>query len=353
MRLPWQKKPEIRESSFTDTLIQTIVTTASGNVTANANATGAVETAAGVIARAFASAEVIGPEMYTKPLTPGIMALIGRALIRSGEVCLAIDVDDGMVRLHPVADFDITGGYMPEDWEYRLNLAGPSRYHTRAAVTSAAVCHFRYLTDPERPWHGIGPVESAALAGKLSAETLKALGDLSSGPRGSVMPAPKDGNDPTLSGLKSDLRKLNGNMSLVESMSAGWEKGQGRAGTDDWEQRHIQPKPESSLVELNKQATREILSCCGLSPALFGESDASGAREAFRQALHGCVQPLGKMVTEELREKLHGDILLNFDGLNAGDITSKARGFGSLVQGGMEVERAASLSGLLATDEAA
>ena len=49
-----------------------------------------------------------------------------------------------------------------------------------------------YSCCAERPWQGRGPLQSAELAGRLSAETVAALGDGVSGPRGSVLAIPTD-----------------------------------------------------------------------------------------------------------------------------------------------------------------
>ena len=56
--------------------------------------------------------------------------MVGRALIRSGECVLAVDIRGGAVHFVPAADWDIQGGYAPETWRYRLSLAGPSQQYT-------------------------------------------------------------------------------------------------------------------------------------------------------------------------------------------------------------------------------
>ena len=124
MRWPW-KREKREQSSYTDTLVTLLTQQASGSLQSNPLATGALEAAAGVVTRAFASAVINGPAPYTAALTPACMGLIGRALIRDGEIALAIDVMDGEARLWPAADFDVHGGYDPESWYYRLNLPGP------------------------------------------------------------------------------------------------------------------------------------------------------------------------------------------------------------------------------------
>ena len=348
MRWPWQSEKR-EQSSYTDTLIALLTQQATGSLQSNPLSTAALEAAAGVVARGFAAARVDGPAPYTAALTPSCLGLIGRALIRDGEIALGIDIQDGMAMLWPAADFDIHGGYQPESWTYRLNLAGPSRYHTRAAVPAEGVVHCRYLTDPARPWRGIGPIESAALAGKLSAETVKALSDESSGPRGSVLPMPnKDGNDDSVTALKADLKSLRGSMALVESMASGWQSGDNASSAPkDWQQVRIGSTPPQSLVNLNDQASKEILMACGISPALWDSTAAAASREAWRQCLHAVISPLARLVEHELRMKLHPSISINLDALSASDIQGRARAFQSMVTAGMDVSKAAALSGLM------
>ena len=61
------------------------------------------------------------------------------------------------------------------------------------------------------------------------------------------------------------------------------------------------------------------------------------------------LRPVGEIVTAELADKLdRPDLALDSSALFASDITGRARAFASMVQAGMEVERAAALSGLLA-----
>ena len=56
---------------------------------------------------------------------------------------------------------------------------------------------------------------------------------------------------------------------------------------------------------------------------------------------------MGRMVSAELSSKLDLPVTFDWSGLMAGDISGRARAFQSLVKGGMDVEKAASLSGLM------
>ena len=52
----------------------------------------------------------------------------------------------------------------------------------------------------------------------------------------------------------------------------------------------------------------------------------------------------------ELSAKLDTEVTLSFDALYASDITGRARAFQSMVGGGMDVAKAAALSGLMADE---
>ena len=72
-------------------------------------------------------------------------------------------------------------------------------------------------------------------------------------------------------------------------------------------------------------------------------------QEAGRGCVHAFLTPVGEIVAAELGDQLDTPSLrLDFPALFASDITGRARAFTSMVQAGMEIERAAALSGLLA-----
>ena len=191
----FRRKPENRQSSYTDLIVDHVVARASGSAGAKPTGTGTLEAAAGCYGRAFASATVVGGGMAAAALTPEILMLVGRELTRSGEVLLVIDVDQGDVRLIPAVSFDVEGDYRPSAWRYRCELPGPHTTTTRT-VAADGVVHVRINVAPREPWRGRAPLQVAHLAGRLDAELAGALGDEAAGPRGSLLPLPVDGEDP-------------------------------------------------------------------------------------------------------------------------------------------------------------
>ena len=344
----WPFKREKRDSSYTDTLIQTIVEQASGATLARPAATGALEASASLIARCFAAAVVSGPDHFVAALGPSTLSMIGRALIRQGEIVFAIEILKGRVVLLPAASWDVTGEHDPASWSYRLTLGGPSRLTTLEPVPSEGMVHVRLQADPEQPWKGVSPLASAALAGRLSAETMMALADEASGPRGFLLPSPVDGADPTVAALKSDIRALRGKVALVESTSSGWAgDGTQSRPKGDWEARRLGAAPGAPLIEQADLASREVFAACGIPLSVVTTSEGTGQREGFRRLLHSTIMPLAKIVSEELSDKFEVPISLSFDDLFAADLAGRARAFQSLVNGGMDTTKAAGLAGLM------
>ena len=209
----------------------------------------------------------------------------------------------------------------------------------------------RYSVDPARPWWGIGPLGWARLTGRLHANLEDAIADEAGGTRGHLLlvpqgPATDDDTDP-LADLRADVASLRGRTVLTETTSAGWGEGQMAAPQADWRPQRIGANPPPSLATLRTDSAQAVLAACGVSADLFVAGDAAGQRESWRRFLHGSVQPLGDLLAAELAVKLDAPGLrLTFDRLFASDLSGRARAFGSLVQGGMDKDRALVLAGL-------
>ena len=118
-------KVEHRESA-TDAIVTALIAQAGGSSAApSVEALGAVEAAAGLWARAFASASVEPATPATMALTPSVLAAIGRGLAVRGEAVYAIEAN-GVVSLTQASAWTISGGTRPESWLYAVELPLPS-----------------------------------------------------------------------------------------------------------------------------------------------------------------------------------------------------------------------------------
>ena len=230
-----------------------LLASASGKTIAAPSATGALESCAGLVSRCFSAIEVTAPPHALGALGPGTLGQIGRALIRSGEIVYYLDVQGGELMMLPAESWDVGGGSDPSTWHYRISLGGPDRTMTLDPVPSAGVVHIKYSTDPSTPWRGVGPIESASLAGKLSAAVSAALGDELSGPVGALLPIGADGSDPTIQALKGDIGNLRGKVALVERLADWASGGAAQGGSSEWQPRRIGAAPPLAWSRLPRE----------------------------------------------------------------------------------------------------
>ena len=344
---PFNRLETRQESNYTDALIASIVSRVTGKSLNIPTATAALEACAGTVGRAFMASEVSGPEALTQAFTPGVMEMMGRALIRQGQIVFLLDTSTGMLRLIPAQTWDIEGGPFPSEWSYRLTLGGPSRTATYDHVPADSVLDLKYGCSPAAPWRGYSPMEIAALSGRLSAEVVGQLADEASGPVGRLLGVPADGEDSTVAGLKQDIAQARGRTALMET--GDWNAaGDGRV---DLKSQRFGAEPPASLVALSEHASREVFAACGFNASLFGAGQAAALREAWRLALFGVIAPLGRLAEAEIRLKLGEEITISWTELRASDLSGRSRALQSMVGGGMPLADAVAISGLMVPEE--
>ena len=342
--------PERRNSVITQLALQAIQARAS---LPGSRSTGAREMAAGLLSRALAGATVSGPAYARSAITPQVLSQIGRDLIVSGESLHVIRVDeDGQVRLFPSSAWTIVGDYDPVTWRVSADLSGPSRTHTQTIAYSGVV-HLAWGVSPQSPHAGRGPLSWASLTAKTNAETERSIGDEAGGPVGQLLPVPTDGGDPDdesldpLSDMKNDIRNARGAGVLLETVRAGWGEGPGAAPKSDWKANRLGPDPGAAFVEARRDAEAAVLNAAGCFAALFAPgADGTAQREALRRLHLQTLAPLAKLIEAELSTKLEASVRIGFD-LYGFDLAGRAMAFGKLVNGGMAVDAALSLTGLL------
>ena len=350
------EKIETREAQpFTDAIAQAIIQQAAGTVPSNPLTIAALEMATGAYQRAFMGCTVEGSERVKQAVTSSLLALIARDLIRKGESIHLISVFAGQLELVPCGSWDVRGDWIEESWEYRVDLFGPSGNITRL-VPSSSIVHCRHSIDPARPWLGLSPLQWATSTGSLMANLEDRLSQETNGPVGYLLPVPvdsakKDDDSGPLDGLRKDISALRGQNALVETTSGGFGEGKQAAPLADWQAKRIGANPPEVLQVLRSEVGRAVLGACGVPTGLFeAQGSSQGAREAWRQFVYGSVMPLAKMVSEELSKKLETGVTLNFTELQAHDLTGRAASFKKMVESGMDANKAAGISGLLALE---
>ena len=333
---------------FNDAVLRAIENQAAGTA-ADTGSTAAVEAAAGTLSRAFASAEVQGPGWVRDAVTPGVLAQMGRDLVRSGDTMHVIRMDGaGMVRLIPASSWHWEGSHDPASWTVRVTAYGPST-STTWNLPASGVVFVRWGSTPGQPYVGTGPLSWAALTARLQSEAERSIADEAGGPLAQLLAVPQDGGDGSdddpLKLLKADIKSARGKALLVETAAGGWGEGRAAAPAKDWSASRLGPMPPAGLVQAADSAFSRVLASCGVPPSLFLDADGTSQREGLRRWHLSTVLPLARLVEHELTEKLAEPVKLKFD-TYALDMVSRSQVVAKLTAAGVALPVALAAVGL-------
>ena len=328
---------EIRSGGYTDLVLRGLDAKVSGS-DADALVTGALEIAAGLWARTLAAATVTG----THALPARIRHRIGRDLIRQGESVYEIRADGGRLSLDPASAWEVLDG-----WRYRLDMQVPRGKLVQRTVPRAGVLHFKWSEDPREPWCGVSPLAAAPKLGKLIARTENKLSEDLATPTAHLVPIPQDGGDSSLDDLRSDIAEAKGAAVVVESTQT-MAHDQRAAPRHDWKAERLGPMVPETLLNAYRAISDAVYAACGIPADLMvQDSDGTAQREAYRRWIMASVEPVATMIEETASEALETEVSFDFSRLWAHDLQGRASAFQRLVSGGMDLERAVSVSGLI------
>ena len=351
MRWPFSKRVEHRQG-YGDEVVALLLSQAQGGLSGDYRELAGVQAASALIGRCLAMGDA---EPNVTALTPSLLYDIGHALTVDGEYVAKISMDaEGNVTLIRAADWDVQGDDPdPTTWGYRLNLPAPSGTRTEY-ISQAGVVHFKINVQRNAPHKGRSSVALAASSGTFAATLEKSQTLEASAPTGHVLPFPGDqieGDD--LAELKNDLRNLKGRTALVPSMRGDFSgpiSGNGASFSGDWRSSRIGYTPLPAIEAVRQDLFDAVVACCGVPVGLLaggrGGNNGGALREALRAFLHTTLSPLGRIVAQEVTEKMGEAVSFSFDSLFAADVQGRARAFKSLIDGGMAIEAASALVGL-------
>ena len=323
---------ETENRNYTDIITQSLLDAAADSI-ADAYIS-ALEVAAGALSRAFAAATVSGTGSMS--FNPWIMAQMGRCLVEFGET-IWFRIGNRLTRGD---NYEINPSYT----EYTFNLPSGA-----VRMPADRVIHVRWNMNINN-MRGVGPLQQARNLRTMVQKLEGSISDEMGAAIGYLLPIPSDGNADTVEKLKKDLATLKGNIAMIETARAGWGQGAQTGTRRDFELVRMGPNLPDSSVNLYNSAWNHVLSICGYPATLAGNEDGTAQREAWRRYLHGTVAPLAALVVEA--SSVAGvQVAIDFDKLFASDIMGRARAFQSMVGGGMDVSKAAALSGLIAMDD--
>lgn len=340
----WEKEEQYQSSNGFDAIVQAILATSSGAINARAEATAAVVFGVGLIERCFAMGK-IEPDYLGKSVSPLVLSRMARQLSLTGNSVHLIDVAQGEIGLIPAANYHVKGGVRESSWRYSVTLNGPSAVLERSRP-SAAVVHVRTGSSQTEPWRGYSPLIRAGVSAELLSTIEQRMNEEATAKVGSLLTVPDNTSEDSVNQLRRDVAALKGQIALVETGSAGHGQGMRAAPQVDWLLRRIGAHFPDTNIQLRSEVSRDIIGALGIPPSLYHGTDGVSAREAYRLLLVSTLQPIAEIIKEELTKKLDEDVDIKFTKLQAADIQSRARAYGTMVQSGVDEETALAISGL-------
>lgn len=328
----------------TDAPEQRNYTAAVTELTSGASTTGqespiAMVLAAGYVLRAFASATVSGASATL--FDEERAANMAYELLTNGETIW--HVRNGV--LNHVQSYSVLS-----NGSYQVSGAQALGADlTQATVRPGDILHARYVKN----YRDLRGRSLTALAPNVVDTVVKLEKSFSAemnAPTGYVLPIPTDGDDDTVTQLKEDLAALQGRILLMKTSTGGWDAGRTNAPRKEYELQRIGADIPDGNVALYKTLNEFLFAMLGIPNDLVNAQNAAGQREAWRRFLHSTVQPMAKIISAAAA-RINLTVTFDFEGLFASDITGRARAFNSLVQGGMDVEQAATVTGILTEEE--
>ena len=347
--LGWLKKRPERRSGYSD-LILGALESAAATRAANVGASAAVEAVAGLLARTLSNAQVDSPDWLE--IAPGWLSTVARQLVRDGDHLSAMRMDTmtGKVSLIPAGHWHWHGGgAMESGWTASVTLYGPAGSEHRT-MSRDEVVFIQWARFPVEPHRGRSPGGMASLAARAAAEVERSLGDEASGPLAQLLTVPEsqDPDSDEYAGIRSGLNSARGKAVLLES-NAGGAGNRADAPQRDWLATRLGPSPTEPMVRLAQGTFSRMVAAAGASESLFVDADGTAQREAWRRWHLSTVLPVARLIEYELTQRTGYPVRLKLDQY-AADLQGRATAFQKLVAGGMDLEQAARLSGVLMSE---
>lgn len=338
MRWPWQRA---EKRNYTDALVSLLLARGAGSAgpAGRAGATGTVEAIAGMWGRALSSAEVTGGPLAST-VTPELLDLAGRELIRTGETVFVFDLPP---RLQVGSSWTVWGEADPETWTYEVTLPAPSSERT-IYIPRSAVAHLQWGQNATDPWKSYPPIDG--LTGDLLAALEQRLGEEAAGTVAHLLAVPIGPEAGDFDSLKQDIRDASGSTVLTETTAGGYGDA-GSAPRKDLVPSRIGANPPQALVELRREAIGTASAAAGIPADLVTPGgDGTGAREAYRRFVFLAVAPTALRVSREFARVLETEVKFSFGGLAASDLAARGRALKQLVESGVGLDDALEKVGL-------
>ena len=277
-------------------------------------------------------------------LTPGVLAYMMRHVFVTGDTVMYPRLAGRDWQILPVSYWYVTGGVMPATWRYDLQLYGPT-FAANLDRGYDAVIHLMRAPDRNQPWCGTSSLTRASLTYRLATMVEASLVRESRIPASGLVPMPQGLKQATANRIKAMLQSESLPVALPTTTQAGLGAGRTGAPQTDWKQHRVGPEPPQAMIDLANQASAKVCAALGVSPALIGEGENTGAsREARRQFQTDVLQPLGALVSAECSRFFGHTVTVRWP-VRSDVLMIQAKALDTLIKAGYDKTEAARMVG--------
>ena len=158
---PFRRRRAEHRASYANAYLQAALDAALGNsADAGADAVAVVESCSSLIGDPFLVARISGRSIPSSHLHQ-----MARDMLRRGNSVWALDVVDGELELQRACSWAVEStSPNPARWLYKVDIATPSAMVSKV-LPADSVIHLMMDSQPESPWQGRAPWQSAPLTG--------------------------------------------------------------------------------------------------------------------------------------------------------------------------------------------
>lgn len=303
----------------------------------------AVNNAVGYVSRALCASKWEVGDLYWQPALSRLWTTTAvRSLLLSGNSVNVVGPDRATLR--PASGFSVWGN---EKWRYLIDLPRPEGDVVQRWVLSDGILHLRINVDQSEPWRGksvfsgkLAELVESNLTGFARMKPLRIISaatDERTGDKSMLEDGTQEGY------FTQKARDYARGGLFLESRSIGSRGHELPAQYSD-----VNFAPSDGAVTLRQNLVNEAWESVGVLPGMRSETLNGQAAKGLHAAwVDSWLRPLAELISEQVSESLSTECTLDVSSLKVPSVVDQSLVVSKLVQGGVSLDQAKSIAGIL------
>ena len=305
--------------------------------------TSAVNSAIGYVSRALCAVPWQVDDLYwTGALNRSWTTTAIRSLLLTGNSVNIVGPDRAVLK--PVSGFTVWGN---DTWRYLVDLPRPEGDIVQRWILADGILHLKINVDQSEPWRGksvfcgrLAETVESNMTGFAKMKPLRIISAAVDEFTGDKSVMNEQTQEPYFRAKSHDYTR--GGI-FVESRSIANRGHEMPAQYTD-----VNFDPSTSAVALRKDLVNEAWESCGILPGMRSDSlNGQAAKGLYAAWVDSWLRPLAELIGEQVSESLSTECSLDVSTLKVPSVVDQSLVVSKLVQGGVELEQAKAIAGIL------